>query len=62
MIFTIRDVFIPNNEIRGEYVNAIAASEWGEVSLGTEKFSGYPAGDLAEKSGSGGKRNRTGAF
>lgn len=31
--FYNKDVFIPNNEIRGEYVNAIAASEWGEVSL-----------------------------
>ena len=25
-------VFIPNNEIRGEYVNAISVSDWGEVS------------------------------
>lgn len=25
-------VFIPNNEIRGEYVNAVSVSQWGEVS------------------------------
>lgn len=25
-------VFIPNNEIRNEYVNAVSVSEWGEVS------------------------------
>ena len=25
-------VFIPNNEIRGEYVNAVSVSDWGEVS------------------------------
>ena len=25
-------VFIPNNEIRAEYVNAVSVSEWGEVS------------------------------
>ena len=30
--FTNKTVFIPNNEIRGEYVNAVAVSEWGEVS------------------------------
>lgn len=27
-----RCVFIPNNEIRGEYVNAVSVSQWGEVS------------------------------
>lgn len=31
--FTNKAVFIPNNEIRGEYVNAVSASNWGEVSL-----------------------------
>ena len=30
--FANKAVFIPNNEIRGEYVNAISVSEWGEVS------------------------------
>ena len=25
-------VFIPNNEIRAEYVNAVSVSDWGEVS------------------------------
>ena len=30
--FANKVVFIPNNEIRGEYVNAVAVSEWGEVS------------------------------
>lgn len=30
--FANKIVFIPNNEIRGEYVNAVAVSEWGEVS------------------------------
>ena len=25
-------VFIPNNEIRSEYVNAVSVSDWGEVS------------------------------
>lgn len=28
---THKCVFIPNNEIRGEYVNAVAVSEWGTV-------------------------------
>ena len=27
-----KTVRIPNNEIRGEYVNSVAVSEWGEVS------------------------------
>ena len=30
--FANKVVFIPNNEIRGEYVNAVSVSEWGEVS------------------------------
>lgn len=30
--FANKIVFIPNNEIRGEYVNAVAVSGWGEVS------------------------------
>lgn len=30
--FTNKVVFIPNSEVRGEYVNAVAVSEWGEVS------------------------------
>lgn len=25
-------VFIPNNEVRGEYVNAVSVSDWGEIS------------------------------
>lgn len=25
-------VFIPNNEVRGEYVNAVSMSDWGEIS------------------------------
>ncbi len=29
---TNKQVFIPNNEIRAEYVNAVSASQWGEVS------------------------------
>lgn len=27
-----RSAFIPNNEIRGEYANAVSVSDWGEVS------------------------------
>lgn len=30
--FAHKCVFIPNNEIRGEFVNSVAVSEWGEVS------------------------------
>ncbi len=30
-------MFIPNNEIRGEYVNAISVSDWGEVSVALKK-------------------------
>ena len=30
--FSHESVFIPNNEIRKEYVNAVSVSEWGEVS------------------------------
>lgn len=30
--FDSKCVFIPNNEIRNEYVNAVSASDWGEVS------------------------------
>lgn len=30
--FEQKCVFIPNNEIRGEYVNAVSVSNWGEVS------------------------------
>lgn len=30
--FKNKCVFIPNNEVRGEFVNAVTASEWGEVS------------------------------
>lgn len=30
--FEHKCVFIPNNEIRGEFVNSVAVSEWGEVS------------------------------
>ncbi len=30
--FDHKCVFIPNNEVRGEYVNAITVSDWGEVS------------------------------
>lgn len=30
--FAHKNVFIPNSEIRGEYVNAVSASDWGEVS------------------------------
>lgn len=30
--FEQKCVFIPNNEIRGEYVNAVSVSQWGEVS------------------------------
>lgn len=30
--FSHKCVFIPNNEIRGEYVNAVSVSQWGEVS------------------------------
>ncbi len=26
-------VFIPNNEVRGEYVNAVSVSDWGTISL-----------------------------
>ena len=25
-------VFIPNNEVQAEYVNAVSVSDWGEVS------------------------------
>lgn len=27
-----KSVFIPNNEVRGEYVNAVSISQWGEIS------------------------------
>ena len=30
--FSHKSVFIPNNEIRGEFVNAVSVSHWGEVS------------------------------
>ena len=30
--FNYKSVFIPNNEIREEYVNAVSVSQWGEVS------------------------------
>ena len=30
--FDIKEVYIPNNEIKGEFVNAISVSDWGEVS------------------------------
>ena len=30
--YNYKSVFIPNNEIRGEYVNAVSVSQWGEVS------------------------------
>lgn len=30
--FDNKCVFIPNNEIRGEFVNAVSVSQWGEVS------------------------------
>ena len=30
--FEDKCVYIPNNEVRGEYVNAVSVSEWGEVS------------------------------
>lgn len=30
--FNHKCAFIPNNEVRGEYVNAITVSDWGEVS------------------------------
>ncbi len=30
--FNDKSVFIPNNEVRNEYVNAVSVSEWGEVS------------------------------
>ena len=30
--FSYKEVFIPNSEVRGEYINAVAASQWGEVS------------------------------
>lgn len=30
--FSHKSVFIPNNEIRGEFVNAVSVSQWGEVS------------------------------
>ena len=31
-VFSHKSVFIPNNEIRGEFVNAVSVSQWGEVS------------------------------
>lgn len=31
-MFSYNEVFIPNSEVRGEYINAVAASQWGEVS------------------------------
>ena len=30
--YSARSVFIPNDEIRAEYVNAVSVSDWGEVS------------------------------
>ena len=30
--FSHKSVFIPNNEIHGEFVNAVSVSHWGEVS------------------------------
>lgn len=30
--FEDKSVYIPNNEVRGEYVNAVSVSDWGEVS------------------------------
>ena len=30
--FEDKCVYIPNNEVRGEYVNAVSVSDWGEVS------------------------------
>ncbi len=33
----LKMAFIPNNEIRGEYVNAVSVSDWGEVSVALEK-------------------------
>ena len=37
--FSHKSVFIPNNEIRGEYVNAVSVSQWGEVSIALKNSS-----------------------
>ena len=50
--FSYKEVFIPNSEVRGEYINAVAASQWGEVSKALKNSSDtlqaiwqkYPAG------------------
>ena len=44
-----KTVFIPNEEIRSEYVSAIAVSDWGEVSKALKKFSRYIASHMAGK-------------
>lgn len=37
--FSHKSVFIPNNEIRAEYVNAVSVSQWGEVSIALKNSS-----------------------
>ena len=38
--FDHKCVFIPNHEIRGEFVNAVSVSEWGEVSKALRQSAG----------------------
>lgn len=46
--FSYKEVFIPNSEVRGEYINAVAVSQWGEVSKALKNSARYPSGYLAE--------------
>ena len=41
-------VKIPNNEVRNEYVNSVAASDWGEVSIALKQSARLREKNIAE--------------
>ena len=55
-------VKIPNNEVRNEYVNSVAASDWGEVSIALKQSADTLNAIWQRRPATGCGRNTTGSF
>ena len=60
--YATKTVFIPNGEIRAEFVNAVSVSDWGEVSNALKNSADTLTGNLAGSGKTGCRGNSTGAF
>lgn len=60
--FEDKCVYIPNNEVRGEYVNAVSVSEWGGSFGSIKKLCMDITLNLGKKTRTSKQRNRTSTF